>query len=1087
MNRVSYNKNKNQIRSLTPSNNIDKYTYYILEISPFWKSSLKGSPSAIKIQSEHLADSNDGIYEYSQIWARYGNKGESIFRPNGTNNTINMYQNDQSDSNSLYINEPIHQDDVIRIKISRNYSGVIKFHLTPLMSYGELTNLTKTIVIDQDKVANGDVELTQWSYQITKSLGTIIKDDTSTEHSTEEIKTIVKKETSDAAEIEIKTVDSTIRKRREDPIVSTTYIHHLNITYGFDSYLYDNQIPDTGDVNRCLKFFDIETINIDSIKGGEQECIDAILDQYTPVHTEIIPTGVIHGGSTTVNYILNSSECKLQPNKTYLCICYVVTKTDSAQWTYTDYRYLHTNGIFNEQFGITRDFDELTLPIVPTVDLQFDSNRIKELYLNKNQNTTIAELAKSIKWVSDESTTISENFKYKCQINSNPQQVSLNYDDGLFNLNYSYIPINLQPEVNFEYNDMSGDGVDVIVATKGSSTENDGIHSIDVDYKFNCDVKYQPGELTVGAVLTNLLNSKQDADQNGLFLSEAKGNENTMMFEDDSIFTVGMHNNGGGNQEWYGEVGTTSEGYSTSSIPYDDSVETNSPLEIDLYSYTEDISINNNDKQHYYLKHGSDLIQYPSEKDDCSETLNTYLQTDNPHKFLQESLATRSIVPVFFVTSGFSNDNADKNQSYNTVYAGNIVAGSSPGHGYSQSKEKQREEHNFNQTYPYWYLDWNGINPRGGRSILGTFLLKHIDRKGAYTYIPTNNYFCLSTANKTFANYIEDRDGGNTMSATKYTNVNPYKLYNLRGNYYFGYRQNTQTRYSVGDLLATQLAQLGVIEQYSTPMVVTTDQYTVNDENKEKLKKTVASFIVYSALYTITITESLAQEINLNLTSGSIQLHKFNEKLKSNNLIATKTDNKLTFTEKFTFNPIQGLVPDFSNDSYLACITPYGDVSYRALPKIDNANDLYYWDDSARDYYPYKQNVDYKLYKYGKFARFIYFDEEPTDEDFKNHLISNSLNPNNYRKTGESLLDNFTILNSTDKTTQNIRIPLKHSKHQGLYTQTKTRQNGVLTFNCYRDYSHIDSQRKITNMATIPKIYYYNSDKFWVVDSTQRI
>jgi hypothetical protein len=32
------------------------------------------------------------------------------------------------------------------------------------MSYGELTNLTKTIVLDQDKIANGDVELTQWSY-----------------------------------------------------------------------------------------------------------------------------------------------------------------------------------------------------------------------------------------------------------------------------------------------------------------------------------------------------------------------------------------------------------------------------------------------------------------------------------------------------------------------------------------------------------------------------------------------------------------------------------------------------------------------------------------------------------------------------------------------------------------------------------------------------------------------------------------------------------------------------------------------------------------------------------------------------------
>jgi hypothetical protein len=76
--------------------------------------------------------------------------------------------------------------------------------------------------------------------------------------------------------------------------------------------------------------------------------------------------------------------------------------------------------------------------------------------------------------------------------------------------------------------------------------------------------------------------------------------------------------------------------------------------------------------------------------------------------------------------------------------------------------------------------------------------------------------------------------------------------------------------------------------------------------------------------------------------------------LQSNNLIATKTDNKLTFTEKFTFNPIQGLVPDFSNDSCLACITPYGDVSYKVIPKIENANDLYCWDDETKDYVPYK-------------------------------------------------------------------------------------------------------------------------------------
>jgi hypothetical protein len=142
------------------------------------------------------------------------------------------------------------------------------------MSYGELTHLTKTIILDQNKIANGEVELTQWSYNIHKSIGTIIKDDTSTEYSTEEIKTTIKKNSTDAADIEIKTVDSTIRKKYEEPVVSTTYIYHLNITYGFDSYMYDNQVPDNSDINRHLKFYDIEDINIQNINGNKSECVN---------------------------------------------------------------------------------------------------------------------------------------------------------------------------------------------------------------------------------------------------------------------------------------------------------------------------------------------------------------------------------------------------------------------------------------------------------------------------------------------------------------------------------------------------------------------------------------------------------------------------------------------------------------------------------------------------------------------------------------------------------------------------------------------------------------------------------------------
>jgi hypothetical protein len=50
------------------------------------------------------------------------------------------------------------------------------------------------------------------------------------------------------------------------------------------------------------------------------------------------------------------------------------------------------------------------------------------------------------------------------------------------------------------------------------------------------------------------------------------------------------------------------------------------------------------------------------------------------------------------------------------------------------------------------------MNPVGEKSILGTFMIKHINNKGVETYIPTNNYFCLwvDGSGRARANYIED-------------------------------------------------------------------------------------------------------------------------------------------------------------------------------------------------------------------------------------------------------------------------------------------------------------------------------------------
>jgi hypothetical protein len=89
-----------------------------------------------------------------------------------------------------------------------------------------------------------------------------------------------------------------------------------------------------------------------------------------------------------------------------------------------------------------------------------------------------------------------------------------------------------------------------------------------------------------------------------------------MMFENDGIFTAGMHNNGDGSDEWFGEVGTVSEGYTRYSVAYDDSLATNSPEEIDLRFYSNADPISRYDGYHYFLRHGDELLQYPSEKSD---------------------------------------------------------------------------------------------------------------------------------------------------------------------------------------------------------------------------------------------------------------------------------------------------------------------------------------------------------------------------------------------------------------------------------------------------------------------------------------
>lgn len=1100
------------------SGNNTSITGYVLEITPYWTSSLEGNPSAILVEAEHeiLDDNKDSElslmsdttnqsekFEYSQVWARYSkDNGESEFGPASDTAKdeevkIIMYQSPQNDCR--LINEPIRKGDIIRIPINRSYDGIIKFTLTPIMSYGQLNHLTRTISLDQSKISNGEIILSKWSYNLSKSLASVIRDNVVTENVTEEITTEVINK-SENSNVEVKTVTSTIKKREEDPVISTTYIYNLCLNYGFDSYMFSNQINDG--TNRHLYFYDLDTINPQDLEDDIFENIKNILLNYTPVHTEEIPEGILSGGSFTVNFTLNSSECKLQPNKVYLCILNLVTVVNETKCYHYDYRYLFTNQIFNEQFGIEEDFNTLTLPIIPTLDIEFTENRVQEQYVGDSESS-LPDIADDIKWISKDSGTINKKFKYSCKINTNPEKINLEYYDDLFSVDYSYVPNNNQEndlvvKSNFTYNKINNSIID---SQDYSSDTESGEHTYTSNYLFKCDRNTSVETLNIGGKKTNLLNINNSADQYGLFLSEAQGLANTMMFEDDSIFVVGMHNDGGGDEEWAGEVGTVSEGFATQTKAYDDSIATNSPNEIELTEWYYDVSVIQSSEtgrqQHYYLKHGSDLIQYPSEKDDVTATLSEYLEQDNPHKFLVNSLNTRGVVPVFFITSGYSNEDAEKDNTCTGVRLGHFHGASSPADGWEATKDEQVEQHNFDDEYPYWFLEWYQLNAKQSSNILGTFLIKHVNSKGVATYIPTNNYFTVSVLTSVSngygfmqTNYLEDYNNTPVYSSSSsiqgYTKQPVNKNSLITGAVKNLNKDNKQ--YSVGDLLATQLAQLGAIEYYSTPEEVYSSQYTISDSAKSTLTASANNVVTYIATYTLTLNQSKVDLINGQLKAGNVYLTSFYKKLPSNNLRLTDINDKLVYTEKKTFYPLAGLIPDFSENLYLAEITPTGDVSYIPMSKSNNANDLYYWDNVHKRYEVYNQNKQYTLLKYAKFKKYFRYNAEQKFTDYCTH---NGLNSNNYKTTKEESLDQFIFIDEFNKDyKQVISMPLKYSRYQGLYTTNKQNRKGELVFSLYKSPSNkntIGKDRKITNLAMPPVLFKNNKNKFqWLVDPTQR-
>jgi hypothetical protein len=76
--------------------------------------------------------------------------------------------------------------------------------------------------------------------------------------------------------------------------------------------------------------------------------------------------------------------------------------------------------------------------------------------------------------------------------------------------------------------------------------------------------------------------------------------------ESDSIFSVGMHNDGDDDDEaWYGEGGALSEGYADKiSENYDDSLAYNLENELNLYNYSTQPK-----EYNYYLKHSTEYLK----------------------------------------------------------------------------------------------------------------------------------------------------------------------------------------------------------------------------------------------------------------------------------------------------------------------------------------------------------------------------------------------------------------------------------------------------------------------------------------------
>lgn len=1126
------------------------YDEYVLEISPKWSSDLNGNPVAILIEAEHIDDNlpelSENRYQYKQIWANFDeSENKHSFKSinlleDSTECNILIYQDFVEDEN-YYINSTIDKESIIKIPILRIYDGIIKFKLTPIMSYGSLDSLSKTITLDQSKIASGEIILSKWSYYITQNQSSVIKDYNSKTSKTKDTKTSTTKkttkkssvvdsntsQTSDTEEIEeITSVENNSTVYTQDPINYITYSYTMDLTYGFDSYMYENQV--VNEHKQYIHFFDVDDLNFDNYKYQDSyNVIKCILDDYKnnkilADYSERIPIEIIRGGNITNKYNLSTSSCKLKYNKLYLVIINLETTLENEDviLEHYDYRYVYTNQVFNDSFNNSEDFNSLSIPIDPSLSIQFDQKSYTNYYKEDGKICSCKDIINELNWIQDTSESNTYSFIFNSEIYNCPKSINIEYTSEGFNTAHTLNTKSDDITLTYEYpenNDYSNNVFQSETLVKETYKDLSTPVKLSKKYTFKINCTQPQYSVLVGAVKTNLLNTTNNVNDYKLFLSELKGLSNTMMFEPNSIFTVGMHNDGDdSDEEWYGEGGSVTEGYTNAiSKTYDDSVRFNQDNEMSLDYY----NANDTGEMYYYLKHSSDhLIQFGSEKDDVSETFSTYMNADDSPKEIGKSLECRGVAPILFVTSGYSGDDANKTDTCVWAKLGEFKAPSQPANGnvVTEEDDEDEEKNNFNKEHPYWFINWSAVNAFNLKQFLGTFLLKYSTKYGTAKYVTTNNYFLITCQNDkgpVSALYLEDfirskyeyNFQGSTIPKNNPRNViydnSTFKPSKFTDSPYIHIPSSitqtievksvdytfvtTHTEYSVGDLLATQLAQFATITDYTIPLEKAITIYTLNDSDKNEVLQLGNEQIVYNRTYTIKLSKTVHDKLNENLEFNGIKLHNINQVLPSKNLsILDFSTDSLKYSEQITFNPLDNLIPNFKENAYMAEITPYGSIKWSPKPSTVNSSTLYVWNETDQLYEPYTNQIDntkgVSLFKYGKFSKFSNIGSS-SSAFFSDH---NKLNYDNLTEENE-LLEGFIKFHplkesSTINPKHIISSAIHYDKKYGLYTSELKGRDSEITFYfksepCNTDSNHRDRQsddqiasRTITKIAAPP-------------------